>query len=272
MDFECSTYTDDEGRFDMAGIVPGTYFLSVYDRVEGSGRWTMITAVTVINDDVDLGVVHARKVSPKAVKERIETLRSTESRPRKLLIQLPLLQPGLQWTFSSQTDFLAGKLVVRITHANQVEEFTIFENGILSPNWNLMPFPQPKAGECSTMFEFSRQVITGSDDRIDIELYVAHDLDGIGDLQSGILPAGQYRTQGTYAMLTDEYEVPDSFQALPEEMVDKMREAMSYRAVTGTWETYWPIEITSDQGWLEGEARETVKRLREMTEKLQEQH
>ncbi|MCP4451465.1 MAG: carboxypeptidase regulatory-like domain-containing protein, partial [Planctomycetes bacterium] len=271
MDFDCVSQTDDAGRFDFTGIIPGTYYLKHHDMSEGRGRWTRIAPVTVVDGDVDLGIVHGRTFSRKAMDQFVQTTQSSlELRPRFLTVQLPLLGPLLQWTFNSRTDFLSGELLVRITHADQVDEYVIFEDGVLSAGWEPMPFPQPGAGEIYFGFQSQQKVLTASGDFLEIELRVVKDLDGIGNLQTGILRAGLYQTQGTYALVMDEGQVPEAFQSMPQEVVDKIREGMSFRAVTGDWQSYWPLEITSEQGWLEGAQREQMKGLMEMTEKLKE--
>jgi len=271
MDFECVSYTDDNGQFDFTGIIPGTYYLEYHDMTEGRGRWTRVAPVTVGDGDVDLGIVRGREFSRKAMNQLLKTTQSSpEPRARFLTVQLPLLHPLLQWTFNSRTDFLAGKLLLRITSANQVDEYVIFENGILTAGWEPMPCPQPGAGEIYFGFQSEQKVMTASGDQLEIELHVVRDLDGIGSLQTGILPAGLYQAQGTYALLTDEGKVPEAFQSMPKEVVDKMRERMSFRAVTGNWQIHWPLEITSDQGWLEGPLREQMKQLMERTETLRE--
>jgi len=271
MDFECLSHTDDNGQFDFTGIIPGTYYLKYHDMTEGRGRWTRIAPVTVVDGDVDLGIVHGREFSRKAVDQLVKTTQlSLEPRPRFLGVQLPLLHPLLQWTFHSRADFIAGKLLFRVTRANQVDEFVIFEDGILSEGWEPMPCPQPRAGEIYFGFQSLYKVVTASGDLLEIELHVVKDLDGIGSLQTGILPTGLYQAQGTYGLLTDEGKVPEVFQSMPKEVVDKMREAMSFIATTGNWQTYWPLEITSEQGWLEGMRREQMKRLMDMTGNMKE--
>lgn len=269
LDFECVSHTDEHGQFDFAGIVPGTYYLKHRGMAEGRARWTRVAPVTVVDGDVDLGTVRSRKSSRKAMDQFFKTTQSSpEPRPRFLTVQLPLLHLMLQWSFDSRADFLAGKLLLRITRANQVDEYIIFADGILSAGWEPMPRPQSGAGEIYFGFQSQQKVMTASGDQLEMELHVVKDLDVMGNLHTGILPAGLYRAQGTYALLTDEGEVPEAFQSMPQEIVDKMRERMSFRAMTGNWQAYWPLEITSDQGWLEGAQREQMKQLMEMTEKL----
>ncbi len=40
---------------------------------------------------------------------------------------------------------------------------------------------------------------------MELELTVTKDLAGVGGLQTGILPAGKYKSEGTYSGLIDEY-------------------------------------------------------------------
>ena len=269
MEFECVSYTDDNGRFEFTGIIPGTHYLKHRDMTEGRPRWNRIVPVTVVGGDVDLGTVQGRESSRRAEDLfRATSLSSPEPGARFLRVQLPLAHPLLQWTFYSRADFLAGKLLVRVTNTNQVDEYVIFEHGVLSQGWEPLPGPPGKAGEIFFGFQSLQKVPTASDDFLEIELNVVKDLDGIGSLQTGILPAGLYRSQGTYAALTDEGQVPEAFQSLSKEIVDKIREGMSSMATTGNWETYWPLDMTGEQGWLEGAQREQMQQLMERMEHL----
>lgn len=257
--FECLTYTDDQGQFSFTGIVPGSYYLRYLNKSETPRRWIRIAPVTVTDANLDLDAVHGRE-SPPLNSDPLAALRSVSSEPieRTLSIKLPLLQPRFHWTFYRQVDLLAGKLSLRIIRNQQTQEIVIFQDGKFSEGWTSMPFPQPKVGEVYFSFQSSHKYLTTPSDRLEIELEVVQDLDGIGALQTGYLPAGRYRSSGTYDLVTDEYEVPEAFKSMPPEVVEKMRENLQFKAMVETWDTSWPLVITGEQGWLEGEQREVL--------------
>ncbi len=259
--FECFTMTDDSGFFALSGIVPGTYQLA-YEDQKSATRWQEVTAVTVVDTDLDLGVLDAAttpsrtsEVTPAALVSQVPTL-------RHLIVQLPLLQPRFHWTFMSQADALAGKLTLRITRGQETTDIIVFENSRISEGWKAIDSPEsPKVGELYFGFQSIQPYLTAPDDRLDIEFHVTMDLDGIGAMQTGILRAGTYRAQGTYTTLTDEYVVPDMFRALPQETLDKLRKMFEFMASPGDWEPQWALEITGDNGWLDPEQRKQVEQL-----------
>jgi len=88
-------------------------------------------------------------------------------------------------------------------------------------------------------------------------------LDGIGALQTGILPAGIYKAQGTYSLITDEYRVPDALKSMPAETIEKLKKVYEFKAFLESWQPQWPLQITGDEGWLEPEQRQQVERMLE---------
>ena len=265
--FQCITQMDASGSFFLAGIVPGTYNL-VYEEPDSRSHWKDFAIVTVSDADVDLGVIDVEVGDQKnksLISEIVSSvLKSSETSKRSLALKLPLFQQELGWAFLSQADYFSGKLILRISGKDAPQELIIFEDGYLSDGWRAMPFPnKPDAREIYFGFESLERHVTSQEDRLEIELHVASDLEGLGALQTGILRKGIYKAKGTYTMLTDEYKVPDRLKAMPKETIDKFKETFGFRAVLETWESQWPIEITSEQGWLESPKREQILQLME---------
>ena len=183
---------------------------------------------------------------------------------RKIQLKLPLLQPVFHWTFLNKKEFLAGKLVLRIDRDGETTEIIIFEKGLLSEGWEPLTLPNdPKVGEIYFGFQSSKEYATAPNDNLTVELFVKENLEGIGPLETGVLPAGTYSAQGIYSGLLDEFKTPDHFQELPEEMLDKLREQYEFRAFLENWESQWSLDITSDKGWLPEEHRQQMKNMLE---------
>ena len=198
-----------------------------------------------------------------------------EPRERAISLKLPLLQPRFHWTFMSREDFLSGKLVLRIIREGQSNEIVIFENGKLSDGWEAMPITGPRKGEIYFGFISTRKYLTAPGDKLELELTVTKDLAGIGAVQTGILPAGKYKSRGTYLGLIDEYDTTLLANELAKEgkkspseqetLLNKIREMCEHKAFLESWKDQWPLIITSEKGWL---PREKAAELRNMREKL----
>jgi Tol biopolymer transport system component len=173
---------------------------------------------------------------------------------RTISLKLPLLQPEFHWTFMSRKDFLAGKLVLRIVRSAKTNEIVIFAGGQMGEGWEPISFPKnPKAGEIYFGFKSSREYETAPNDQLELELNVKQDLSGIGPAQTGILPAGTYKSHGAYSGLMDEYKIPEEFKTVPKETIDKLRQQMEFTAFLENWQEQWDLRITSDKGWLSPE-------------------
>ena len=190
-----------------------------------------------------------------------------EPRDSAMLLKLPLRQPVFHWTFLSRQDFLAGKLALHITRADQTSTITIFENGKFSEGWESIVINNPGAGEIYFGFQSSTKYPTAPGARLKIELHVKKNLDGIGSMQTGVLPAGTYTAEGIYSGLIDEYAIPDLAKDLPEETISKLRKRYEFKAFMENWQIQWPLQITGDKGWLSPaqrhQAEKTLKALRE---------
>lgn len=199
-------------------------------------------------------------------------LQTTKAEPlmRKISLKLPLQQPMFHWTFMSKEEFLAGKLVLRITRKDQTVEIIIFENKKLSDGWELIEFKLPgipKAGECYFGIQSSKKYATAPNDKLEIELHVKKDLKGIGALQTGILPAGTYKSRGTYSGLLDKYKVPNRLKNAPKKrfILDQLRKTYEFRAFLENWKQQWELKITGEKGWLSPKQRQQAqKRLKQM--------
>ncbi len=194
-----------------------------------------------------------------------------EPQMRRISLKLPLRQPVFHWTFQSEKDLLAGKLVLSISRNGETTEIVVFENGHMSKGWEPIIAPvNPKAGETYFGFQSSEKYATAPNDKLTIELYVKQDLDGIGPLETGVLPAGTYKAQGSYSGLLDEYKVPDPSKNTPKETLDKIRKMREFKAFLENWESQWSLRITSNQGWLPAEQRKQMERLLEQMRKEEE--
>jgi len=198
-----------------------------------------------------------------------------EPRERAISLKLPLLQPRFHWTFMSREDFLSGKLVLRIIREGQSNDIVIFENGKLSDGWEAMPITGPRKGEIYFGFISTRKYLTAPGDKLELELTVTKDLAGIGAIQTGILPAGKYKSRGTYSGLVDEYDTSALAEELAkkgkkspaeqEGLLNKLRAMCEHKAFLESWKDQWPLKITGEKGWL---PRKKAAELRNMREKL----
>ncbi len=201
-----------------------------------------------------------------------------EPRERTISLKLPLLQPRFHWTFMSREDFLSGTLVLRIIRERQSNDIVVFENGKLSDGWEAMPVTGQRKGEVYFGFISTRKYLTAPGDKLELELTVTKDLDGIGAIRTGILPAGKYKSRGAYSGLVDEYDTSALAEELAkegkqspaeqEELLAKLRAMCEHKAFLESWEDQWPLKITSEKGWL---SNKQVTALKACSEKLSRQ-
>ncbi len=190
---------------------------------------------------------------------------------RTIVLKLPLRQPVFHWRFQSKKDLLAGKLLFRISRNEKTTEIVIFENGRMSEGWEPMALPdQTKNGEIYFGFQSSEKFATAPNDTLAIELIVKEDLAGIGSLQTGVLPAGTYKAQGSYSGLLDEYQVFEQMKNIPKETLEKLRKSYEHKAFLENWESQWPLRITGNKGWLPADQRQPVERMLEQMRKEEE--
>ncbi|MHC4714282.1 MAG: hypothetical protein ACYTAN_13600 [Planctomycetota bacterium] len=194
---------------------------------------------------------------------------------RKLRFKLPLEQPTFHWEFMSREAFLAGKLVLRITRAEKTDEIVVFNNGKFSEGWAAMEVGdvERERGEIYFGFESKTKHPTAPGDKLEIELTVKTDLDGIGALHTGILPAGKYVSAGSHSMLVDVFDttvMADAMRGETGELTDeqvaslqKMHEMYDYTAFLESWDTQWPLTITGGKGWLPEDMGAEARRRRE---------
>ena len=195
-----------------------------------------------------------------------ENLQTTTAGPqmRKISLKLPLQQPAFHWTFMNKEEYLAGKLVLRIKRGDEIAEINIFEDGKISKGWKALSLPDnPKAGEVYFGFESSEKYATEPNDILEIELHVNKDLKGIGAMQTGVLPKGIYKAQGTYSGLIDEYKVSENIKGVPKETLDKLKKMYEFKAFLENWKQQWNLNITGNDGWLPPKQRQSFEKLRE---------
>jgi hypothetical protein len=184
-----------------------------------------------------------------------------QPRMRSLSLKLPLRQPEFHWTFMRRAELLAGKLVLRIGRSGKTNEIVIFSAGQMSEGWEPISLPpNPKAGDIYFGFKSSKKYETAPNDQIELELNVTQDLNGIGPVQTGILPAGLYKTHGSYSGLMDEYKIPDALKAVPPETIDKLRKQLEFTAFLENWQEQWDLRITSEKGWLSPEEQQEYEK------------
>ena len=195
----------------------------------------------------------------------------TDPVARRISLKLPLEQPRFHWTFYSRRDFLAGKLVVRITRAGATQEIVIFEAGVLGEGWEPMQSDSihPGAGEVYFGFMSTTKYPTAPGDNLEIELSVPSDLPGVGSFQAGVLPRGLYRSTGSYSLLVDEYEARTVLESMAEQFgvtvqemeanpdfpsmiaqLEKNAALIEFTAFMECWRERWPLTITAETGWL----------------------
>jgi len=196
-----------------------------------------------------------------------EALQTKDIQPieRSISLKLPLLQPVFHWRFLSTEDLLAGKLVLHIRRDGETSSIIIFENGKFLDGW-IPATPPSKDGAIYFGFQSRKKYLTAPGDEIEIELTVKKDLDGIGSLHTGVLPAGKYKSKGAYSGLIDEYNTDHlDGDKMTKEMIEKVRSTYEYKAFLENWQQQWPLKITSDKGWMEeGKRAAFKKQLKEM--------
>ena len=203
-----------------------------------------------------------------------------EPQERIISLKLPLTGPYLNWTFTSKEDFLSGKLVLSITRDNKTEQVVIFDNGKFSEDWEeISDFISPVKGGIYFGFISTKKYLTAPGDKLELVLTAQKDLPGIDELKSGILPAGTYKTEGTYSALLDEYDAQvkealsknGEITKQQQESLDSMKSRYNNKAFMDSWKEQWPLNITSEKGWIPEAQAITLKETLKQLETIQEQ-
>ena len=199
-----------------------------------------------------------------------------EPRERKLTLKLPLLQPAFHFVFLNPADVLAGKLTLRIIRDEKPTDIVIFADGKLCEGWEALPaVPSVKDG-LYFAFASTHTYATAPGDKLKLELVAKSDLKGIGAMETGFLPGGTYTSEGTYTILTDEFDTNPVLERMkaqgkeitPEFMknLETVRERYSHKAGLESWSPQWPLKITAEEGWLPPEKAAQVRKLLEHIE------
>ena len=148
-----------------------------------------------------------------------DEMQSQEKEPirRTISLKLPIKDVHFHWEFFDRAELLAGKLMLRITRDSKAEEIVIFEDGKFSEGWGPMPVPSMgKKGKDPIyfMFKSTGTYLTAPNDEVEIILVARQDLNGIGALLAGHLPAGTYSSTGSSSWLTDKSQahLPAGFE------------------------------------------------------------
>ena len=243
-------------------------------------RWTTFLAAFLFiltlgcNDQIQLDQESyslARRIT--LMPEEIQT-KIMEPRERSIYFKLPLLQPIFHWKFNSRNDFLSGKLVLRIIRNENTDEITIFEGGNMTDGWESIGIPPAlPQGEIYFGFQSTKKYLTAPGDLLQIELKVTKDLDGIGGVETGILPAGTYLSKGRYSGLIDMMmPIMDGketfFNFMTEDQRDTVRGQFEYKAWVDNWDERWSLKITSNKGWLSEEQRISTEKMSNLMNSL----
>jgi len=153
---------------------------------------------------------------------------------------------------------LAGRLILHVLRDGNSTPITIFDDGKFSDGWNAIDLQNPKAGEIYFGLESSKMYPTAPRDRLRIELLVTKDLDGVGSMQTGVLAAGTYISEGSYSGLIDEYALTGQAKNLPEETATKLRQAYEFKAFLENWDQQWSLKVTGEEGWLTPAERKAI--------------
>jgi hypothetical protein len=206
----------------------------------------------------------------EARKKRLEV--KSEPVERMIRVRLPLDGVGREWVFDSRADLLAGKLVIRIKRGGKTNEIVVFEKGKYSQGWRQMliggvvlepdtitvtkggqsiEVPNPKSNAPGTIayygYDSTVKYLTAPGDELEIELTAVKGLHGHGPDRADVLPAGTYKSTGTYKRLVDECD-PELLKNAPGQPplkgreLERTRAMNSYVATMENWTEKWPLK------------------------------
>jgi len=206
----------------------------------------------------------------EARKKRFEP--KPEPTERTIRVQLPLEGVEHEWVFDSRADLLAGKLTIRIKRGGKTNEIVVFEKGKYSQGWQQMiiggaplepdtttvsgggrsiEVPNPKSNAPGTRAYYGYystvKYLTAPGDELEIELTAVKNLRGHGPDRADILPAGTYKSTGTYKRLVDEYDT-EPFKKdvaagrIPQRVLESDRKLNSFVADMESWTEKWPLK------------------------------
>jgi len=155
---------------------------------------------------------------------------------RSVYMKLPLEQPQFHWYFRDEAAFLEGSLEIEIHGAHGRDTvLTVFSQGEMAPGWR--PISRDERGIYFGVIG-GGGVWTEPRDSLVVRLRVARDLAGVGAYRKGVLPKGQYEAVASYMNL------------IGVGGVSSLGKSKAPTAFVGCWRTRWPLEVTSEKGWL----------------------
>jgi hypothetical protein len=153
---------------------------------------------------------------------------------RRIYLKLPLHGVAYHWKFQEKAALLRGALVLTISDHGTSESFTIFQDGALSDEWEIMDCCHPGADEMYFGFVSKKAIPVSESNHIALKLSVDQDIRGIGADLTGTLRQGEYTsfTQFTIYHLKQVDDQPP----------------MAFLNNDG-WNVSWVLEEVSNHGW-----------------------
>ncbi len=131
---------------------------------------------------------------------RMQGERSSKEFARRIYIKLPLLQPRFHWVFLEKKSFLSGSLVLTISAKGKQTRMTIFEDGALSDEWEIMDADKHSGDRLYFGFESKERVTVSEADQVHLHLTVKEDIRGQGEGAAGVLRSGSYESTSQFTL------------------------------------------------------------------------
>jgi hypothetical protein len=158
---------------------------------------------------------------------------------RTLYFKLPIEGARFHWQFLEPNVFLSGELTLRIVNKERDDTLVVFRDGKISDGWQMIG---SNTRDSAFYFGFStgKHYRTALNDSLIITLRAPQDLRGRGPYKQGTLPAGTWQSTGTYSSVYGERWNPLDLL---------VRFGKPSIAFLECWDTVWPIQVTSTNGW-----------------------
>ena len=184
-------------------------------------------------------LIKKRSKSDKKFNKEITSFKLPKKEPdptrydRKIYLKLPLEGPKYHWRFTDKNKCLESTLTLIIKSPERVEQSVIFSEGTLSSDWEYMSCSESQT-QMYFGFKSLKNFNIAATDTITIDFKINDDLKGIGSEMKATLKAGHYKSSGKCKI----YNIKD-------------KENFYCYITKDNWEKLWPMEKTSDKGWME---------------------